>query len=661
MAYKSLKSDSKGQSLRLFAVLFVILCAAFSQALADENLVTNPGFESGTTGWTGLGCTFTTSTVVYRSGSRSGYASGRTNTWNGIQQSLLGKMQDGYTYNVSGWMMLEGATSDSISVTIKKTDGSGTSYTHVCDTTGYNDRWTLLSGQYTLNVTGTLTVLDVYFESPAAGVNYYLDDVNVAEEGEWRTQANERIEQIRKRDARITVVNPSGYPISDVNVQIQQTKRRFAFGSCINYRVLSDVNYANFFKDHFEWAVMENESKWYSNEYTQGDVDYNTADGIYNWCNANGITMRGHCIYWEVQNNVQTWIQNLLYAPLPATSELRTAVESRMDSVVNHFKGKFVHWDVDNEMLHGSFYKDRLGADIHPWMFQAAQAIDPNCKLFVNDYSVVAGNETEAYKTQIQNLLNADAPVQGIGAQCHFSGDTIDIATVYYRFSSLAELGLPIWCTEFDFAAADANVRAENLERFYRTAFSHSAVEGILMWGFWENSHWRTNAHIVDADWTLNEAGIRYESLMNEWTTSDANTTDSAGEANFRGFHGDYEITLTIDGVTTEVKTIKLEPGETTAEFTLVMDTLGEPGDCYYVGRFGYTQPWDLNADCYIDYADLETITDYWLRTDCGLFNDCDGGDFEPDGDVDFADFGDFGLRWLECNDPENPDCTPNW
>ncbi len=643
-----------------FAVIS-ILCLIFGQASAAENLLTNPGFESGIYGWSNMGCTLTAPTNVSRSGTRSGYATKRTATWNGIAQSLkINKMVAGKTYNVSGWIRLENAPggSNPIAITISKTDDSGTSYTHLVSSTGYNGQWVQLAGHYTLSVSGTLAALDMYFEYPAADVNYYLDDVNVSEAGDWKQEANARIEQIRKRDALITVVNHQGQPVSDVNVQIEQVKHRFAFGSCINGRVLSDANYAQFFNDHFEWAVMENESKWYSNEPSQGNVNYTTADGIYNWCNARGITMRGHCIYWEVQNNVQTWVQNLSYAPLPATSALRTVVENRMNSAVNHFKGKFVHWDVDNEMLHGSFYKDRLGDSIHTWMFQAANAIDPNCKLFVNDYSVVSGDETEAYKTQISGLIANGAPVQGIGAQCHMSGDSLDPLTIYGRLDSLAQLGLPIWCTEYDFAAADFNTRADGLEMFYRTAFSHPTVEGILMWGFWQNSHWRADAYIVNADWSLNQAGIRFESLIDEWTTHDANTTDSVGNVNFRGFHGTYEVTLTIPGSAPQVRTIELEPGETPAEFTL---TLNAPGNCAEVQFLGYSLNSDINGDCYVDFEDLDIIANYWLHTSCGGIDNCDGADFEPDNNVDFADFGIFGLQWANCNDPLNPACAANW
>ena len=615
---------------RNFITTTVAILALFSaQALADENVLTNPGFESGTTGWYGSGCNFTTSTTVYRSGSRSGYAYNRTNTWSSIRQSMLGKMQPGKTYFISGWMKLEGASSSNINLTVVKTDDSGTSYTWVTSTTGYDNQWTKLYGSYTVNVTGTLTALAIYFEGPAAGINYYLDDVNVVEAGDWKEEANARIEQIRKRDAHITVVNPSGHPISNVNVQIQQTKHRFAFGSCINYRVLSNVNYADFFKNHYEWAVMENESKWYSNEPTQGNVTYTTADNIYNWCAANEITMRGHCIYWEANSVVQDWIKNLSYAPLPQTSPLRTAVENRMNSAVNHFKGEFVHWDVDNEMLHGSFYKDRLGDAIHPWMFQAAHAIDPNCKLFVNDYSVVAGNQTEAYKAQIQDLLDNNAPVQGIGAQCHFSGSTIEPLTVYSRLDSLAEMNLPIWCTEYDFAAADVNVRADALENLYRTAFSHPSVEGILMWGFWQESMYRSDAYIVDSNWTLNAAGQRYEDLLDEWTTSDSNTTDADGNVNFRGFHGTYEITLSAPGETSEIHTIDLVPGDATQQFIIVTDLAG---DVY-----------DLDGNGSIGWGDVRVMAENWLQTGVNI-----PGDFYKDEAdiVNFCDFAKFAEEW---------------
>ncbi|MFA5293606.1 MAG: endo-1,4-beta-xylanase [Phycisphaerae bacterium] len=381
--------------------------------------------------------------------------------------------------------------------------------------------------------------------------------------GDWRTDANNRIEQIRRGNFRITAVSQSDRgPLSGVNIKISQVKHDFGFGSCINYNI-SDPNYTNFFKNHFEWAVMENESKWYSNEPAeQGNVTYEAADKISDWCAANGITMRGHCIFWEKEKYTQQWLKDLAFAPLPAQSPLRTAVENRMDSAVNHFKGKFVHWDVDNEILHGSFYKDRLGEEIWYWMFNEAHRIDPGCRLFVNEYDVLWKNnyDTSRYENFITKLLNQSLPVGGIGIQGHIEPNfsRTDYITA---LDKLGKFNLPIWITEFDVKQVDPNLRANDLEDFYRISFSHPAVGGVMMWGFWQGSHWRENCHIVNNDWTLNEAGKRYESLLKEWTTNDSSATDDKGNAGFRGFYGKYNVTLSSASVKPLTVTIDVVPG----------------------------------------------------------------------------------------------------
>jgi rhamnogalacturonyl hydrolase YesR len=65
----------------------------------------------------------------------------------------------------------------------------------------------------------------------------------------------------------------------------------------------------------------------------------------------------------------------------------------------------------------------------------------------------------------------------------------------------------------------------------------------------------------------------------------------------------------------------------------------------------------DLNGDCYVNYKDLEVIANYWLSS-CIEPDNCGGADFGPaDGVVDLLDYGSFAVQWLECNDPEDPNC----
>lgn len=153
---------------------------ACGAAAASENLAQNPGFEQGTTGWFALGpCTLTATTSQAHSGQGSAYVQGRTGTWNGPAQSLLGVLQPSGTYGISVWLRVEGSTSQSVGVTISQIDGGGTAYWNVASVTASPGQWVQLKGSFTLNVTGTLTELTLYAQGPAAGVNFYADEVVV--------------------------------------------------------------------------------------------------------------------------------------------------------------------------------------------------------------------------------------------------------------------------------------------------------------------------------------------------------------------------------------------------------------------------------------------------------------------------------------------------
>jgi hypothetical protein len=86
--------------------------------------------------------------------------------------------------------------------------------------------------------------------------------------------------------------------------------------------------------------------------------------------------------------------------------------------------------------------------------------------------------------------------------------------------------------------------------------------------------------------------------------------------------------------------------------------------NCGDVITAGYRLPADIygTGDCYVNNYDLDTFVEYWLDDTCTGPDNCHGADFEPaDGVVDLFDFGDFASQWLTCNNPTDPQCTPNW
>jgi glucuronoarabinoxylan endo-1,4-beta-xylanase len=159
--------------------IWLLSFLSFAFAYGDTNMLVNPDFEKGTDGWDNRSCQIEAAGTPVHSGSGSAKVSGRSETWQGIKQSMLGKMVNGKTYQISGWVRLENAPSDTVMVSFEQRDDSGTKYPNVARVTATDSDWVQLSGDFTLTVNGTLTALDVYFEGPAAGVNFYVDDVNV--------------------------------------------------------------------------------------------------------------------------------------------------------------------------------------------------------------------------------------------------------------------------------------------------------------------------------------------------------------------------------------------------------------------------------------------------------------------------------------------------
>ena len=88
---------------------------------------------------------------------------------------------------------------------------------------------------------------------------------------------------------------------------------------------------------------------------------------------------------------------------------------------------------------------------------------------------------TNCYKEQVRELLSNGAPVDAIGVQGHFKDaeKNVNPVQVFDKFDSLAELGLPIWVSEFDVSQWDEAARAKHLSYFLHAAFSHPKVEGF--------------------------------------------------------------------------------------------------------------------------------------------------------------------------------------
>jgi GH35 family endo-1,4-beta-xylanase len=349
-------------------------------------------------------------------------------------------------------------------------------------------------------------------------------------------------------------------------VTVRQLRHEFWFGTAVNAGMWTGrakaedrERYLEVLRENFNAAVHENALKWYSTEKRRGEVSYESAEAALAWCEKEGIPMRGHCVFWGIPKFVQPWIKEL------DDGALRAALEARAKDVMTRFRGRIREYDVNNEMIHGDYYAERLGAEIEPQMFLWCRAADPEAVLYVNDYGILTGGDLAKYEAHIRALLKAGAPVGGIGLQGHF-GKPADPEKVQKVLDRLAAFELPIRITEYDCNAADEADRARSLRNLYRTAFAHPAVTGILMWGFWEGRHWRPQAAPWRRDWTPTAVAEAYRELVfGEWWTEAEAVAGGDGVCRVRAFFGRHRVSA--GGLEKTVELRKAD-GELTVELT---------------------------------------------------------------------------------------------
>jgi endo-1,4-beta-xylanase len=362
-----------------------------------------------------------------------------------------------------------------------------------------------------------------------------------AEGSDMKPSEDDKQAIVKHRMGRIIIRTKPG-----VAVKVTQKRHEFGFGTALSRKMWREgvdpvvaEQYLGIVKANFNCAVHENALKWYSVERQRpGNPDYRNAEQMLAWCEGNEIPMRGHCIFWGVDKCVQPWLRDL------DDRALRQTVERRGREVPTRFRGRIGDYDVNNEMIHGSYYARRLGDDIRVKMFQWARKSDPGAVLYVNDYNILSGRDVEKYARHIQGLIDGGAPVGGIGVQGHF-GKPVPMATVRKALDRLARFKLPIKVTEYDLNTGSEQEKAKFLEDFYRTCFAHPSVEAILMWGFWEGAHWRPRAALWKKDFTPTAMAKTYRKLVfDRWWTRAQRQADDKGRCEIQAFYGRHEITV---------------------------------------------------------------------------------------------------------------------
>ncbi|KAG5186968.1 glycoside hydrolase superfamily [Tribonema minus] len=419
--------------------------------------------------------------------------------------------------------------------------------------TAVANQWNLISGAVYADSTGKITLQLVNLPSDA---DVWLDDFMIQDCSMDRFSVTVNLGAPAKR-------NSSVKETATLKANIIMQKHAFPLGAAMYYDCMNNPKCTSFFKKHFNWGVTEVGSKW-GDEYPERNRFKDWGMEISAAITGTGAKYRAHSTYWEVNKRVQQWVKD---APLDGSSEsLQAALWWRVNDYVSRYKGKAQNWDVNNEMLHGQFFANKLpckggakpcicdyaaacppgmGADryidVRSWMFKAMRyLLGPTAKLHTNDYCNMNYCTSSSALSNLvkQSLLYPE--LTGMGVQSHLSNAKsvcgfnlmarFDHATAAlngrpadgslsphdifklkkkmwvteFDVQEIVNLKKQMWVTEFDVQESDHNLRGQGYEMMYRAAYASAGVEGVMAWGWSQPSQWRPDIAMVDNDFTTN-------------------------------------------------------------------------------------------------------------------------------------------------------------
>jgi GH35 family endo-1,4-beta-xylanase len=380
--------------------------------------------------------------------------------------------------------------------------------------------------------------------------------------------AEDRIAKHRKGRATLKVTGPEGQPLpAGVELRITQTRHKFLFGCNIfklgRCRTAQDnAAYEEHFAKLLNFATLP--FYWWSYERQKGQPMDDRTDEIIRWCDAHGVTTKGHPLAWNYVD--PAWLTG-------TPEEVMQLQIERVGRIVERFQDGIGIWDVVNEATHYDREEVKRNAPklteaiarigIREYVqraFRAARQANPQAKLIINDYRVDA-----AFADNVVSQLvdEGGRPLYDIiGLQSHMHGRYWGAARAWDVCERFARFNKPLHFTETTFVSGPKqdsgwtttpegeSQQARHVAEFYTVLFSHPAVEAITWWDFTDQGAWQqAPAGLIRSDMTPKPAYERLHDLIKgKWWTRAETRTVAGATASLEGFLGQYEVEAKMAG-----------------------------------------------------------------------------------------------------------------
>lgn len=257
----------------------------------------------------------------------------------------------------------------------------------------------------------------------------------------------------------------------------QVAGQRLLIGGAIMAADLEDPKVANLIATELSTLTGGNEFKPDFLQREKGKFTFERADRIIDFAQKHDIKVVGHTLCWHQQT--PAWMfQKPDKTPL-SRDEALANLKTHIETVMQHFKGKVIGWDVVNEGIADDpkqYIRDTparraIGDDFIIKAFELAHAADPDVELYYNDYNIDAPYKRDRALRLIRDLKAAGVRLDAVGIQGHWLLNSPPASEVDEAITAFAKEGVKVMITEMDIdvlprKSAGAEISATEKEGF---------------------------------------------------------------------------------------------------------------------------------------------------------------------------------------------------
>ena len=209
----------------------------------------------------------------------------------------------------------------------------------------------------------------------------------------------------------------------------------------------------------FNALTAENCMKPMFMQPNEGEYFFKASDFCVDFAEANSMVLVGHTLVWHAMT--ADWFFKDEAGQLPGRELMLERMRAHIDTVVGRYKGRIPYWDVVNEaVLHqgaGNSAKLRespwfkaIGEDYIELAFRHTHAVDPDAKLYYNDYNMTKKEKVDFVLEMVSEMRANGVPIHGVGMQGHWMLDWPSLSDIEYTLRTFADAGIPVSITELD-------------------------------------------------------------------------------------------------------------------------------------------------------------------------------------------------------------------